>query len=168
MQQQKHNDHITNFKLKCDEDIKREYGMLADFTKETKQLLQDVINNQDNVQKNIEMGFTRLHEQMVNEFYRNIDHQSFINMVDKKFDHLNDVFTKCIDSKPRKVFKDTGENTIEHFIYDSDGFEQHAGNSKHELEYVFKVMGDFNTERPKDKKKDPRRLGRTTSSKTSA
>jgi len=57
-----------------------------------------------------------------------------MDMVDRKFNLLNDVITKCIDSKPRKVFKDTGENTIEHFIYDSDGFEQYIGNSKHELE----------------------------------
>ena len=149
MQQQKFNDHITNFKLKCDESD-REYDMLVNFTKETKQLLQDVLKNQEHVQKNIDVGFKHLHEQMANEFYKNIDHQSFMNMVDKKFDHLNDVFTKCIDFKPHKVFKDTGENTIEHFIYDSDGFEQYTGNSKHELEYDFKDMGDFNTERPKD------------------
>ena len=157
MQQHKFNvnDHITNFKFKCDENLNREYDMLANFTKETKQLLQDVIKNQETVQKNIDMGFTRLHEQMVNEFYKNIDHQSFINMVDKKFDHLNDVFTKCIDSKPRKVFKDTGENTIEHFIYDSDGFEQHAGNFEHELEYDFNDMSDFNTERLKKEVNNP-------------
>ena len=91
--------------------------MLANFTKETKQLLQDVIKNQENVQKNIDMGFTRLHEQMVNEFYKNIDHQSFINVVDKKFDHLNDVFTKCIDSKddiknPNVFNQEIGENDI--------------------------------------------------------
>ena len=142
MQQQKFNvnDHITNFKLKCDENQNPEYDMLANYTKETKQLLQDVIKNQENVQKNIKMGFTRLHEQMVNEFYRNIGHQSFINMVDKKFDHLNDVFTKCIDSKPHKVFKDTGENTIDHFIYDSDGFKQHTGNSK---QHDFKDMSEI-------------------------
>ena len=80
---------------------------------------------------------------MVNEFDRNFDHQSFMNMVDKKFDHLSNAFKKCIDSKPCKVINDTGENTIEHFIYDSNGVEQRIGNSKHELEYDFKDMSEI-------------------------
>ena len=79
-----------------------------------------------------------------------IDHQSFINMVDKKFDHLTDVFTKCIDSKPRKVFKDTGENTIEHSIQNSDGFKKCVVNPKFDLDMDGVDLGDFITERRED------------------
>ena len=35
MQSQQVNDHIANFKLKCEQNVSREYDMLANVTKET-------------------------------------------------------------------------------------------------------------------------------------
>ena len=122
------------------------------FTKRMVEIESNIFNQ---YQQSVDFNTKMLEEKLTDVVFKTMDHDSFMNMVDKKFDHLNDVFTKCIDSKPRKVFKDTGENTIEHFIYDSDGFGQYTGNSKHELEYDFKDMSDFNKERFKNDIKNP-------------
>ena len=136
--------------MKGEQNTNREYDMLASVTKETKQLLQDMKKNQEHVLKNIDVGFKRLHEEMVNEFYKNFDHQSFMNMVDRKFQQLSDLFNTCIDSQPGKIFKDDGENITENIIENSDGFKKCVVNPKFDLDMDGVDPGDFITERRED------------------
>ena len=121
--------NLENIISKMNEESER------NFTKRMVEIESKIFNQ---YQKSVDFNTKMLEEKLTDVVFKTMDHDSFMNMVDKKFDHLNHTLRMCVNMRPGKVFKDSGVNTIEHFIYDSDGFEKSIGNSNYEEKRDFK------------------------------